>query len=295
MRRLAGLHIPWHAGWRQSAGEAAMRAPPPLPSPRRRSMVLWELLTWRLPWDTAPLAWQARACAGGGRGICQQQCSCMLLRARGGRPAWPLMRPDLPARTCWQIAASVVGGGRPEVPAADMLPGPDTEQVGCGAAGCRVGHAHEPHHTALAAVGTDGSPLAAAAVRPACLPARLQFAASGGLGGYVALMAACWAQAPAERPSFADLIPQLRRGARSRLVAASQTPVLTAGLHSAAGACRAGRTSRPPLCTRPCAGAWRTSGPRTPGVRACPPPARLAPPCASATSAWRRRRSSWSW
>lgn len=36
------------------------------------------------------------------------------------------------------------------------------------------------------------------------------FAASGGLRAYCELMAACWAQDPAQRPSFAELVPCLR-------------------------------------------------------------------------------------
>lgn len=36
------------------------------------------------------------------------------------------------------------------------------------------------------------------------------FAASGGLRAYCELMAACWAQDPAQRPSFAELVPRLR-------------------------------------------------------------------------------------
>lgn len=88
-------------------------SPPP---PGHRSVVMWELLTWELPWSAA---------------------------------------------NPWQLVTHVTGGGRLDIPPRHQLPGADT-------------------------------------------------AAFAALDGYVALLQRCWAQAPADRPGFEAIIPQLR-------------------------------------------------------------------------------------
>ncbi len=81
-------------------------------------IVMWELMTWHLPWGTA---------------------------------------------NPWQLVSHVTAGGRLEVPPRQALPGPDT-------------------------------------------------ATFVGLDDYVALMQRCWAQAPADRPGFQEIVVQLRWG-----------------------------------------------------------------------------------
>jgi hypothetical protein len=78
-------------------------------------LVLWELLTWKLPWARKPP---------------------------------------------YQVRREVLDGRRPELPALEELPGPDN-------------------------------------------------AAFGQLDVYCQLVRDCWAQNPAERPTFADIVPRL--------------------------------------------------------------------------------------
>jgi hypothetical protein len=79
-------------------------------------VVLWELLTWELPWGTS---------------------------------------------NPWAIVAGVGSGGRPAIPAPHELPGPDSS-------------------------------------------------AWPGLERYMALMGRCWHQNPLERPSFQEVVAELR-------------------------------------------------------------------------------------
>lgn len=98
----------------------------------------------------------------------------------------------------WEVVSAVTRGERLPIPAPTDLPGPDTEQVGC----------------RLGLLGWLMSSLAC--LPPACswvnaclLPIlSLQFA---GLDSYCALMQRCWAQAPADRPGFPEVVQELRR------------------------------------------------------------------------------------
>ena len=98
-------------------------------------VVLWELLTWRLPWAGSGLSpFQV----GGGRGqaelvVLRRTCTVLLMRKLGTYLLASQLntRAIVPPIPPWpQIGAKVVAGERLEVPPREALPGPDTAAFG---------------------------------------------------------------------------------------------------------------------------------------------------------------------
>ena len=138
-------------------------------------VVLWEVMTWKLPWGSAN-PWTVSCLLGGGepggQGIRMPACTRVgpaerLIGLFGLTGLFGLLSvhiclPALPALL--QLVSLVTQGGRLEIPPRERLPG-----------------------------GADT-------------------AAFGGLDAYVALTKRCWAHNPYDRPTFEEIIPQLRCG-----------------------------------------------------------------------------------
>lgn len=87
-------------------------------------IVLFELLTWRLPWSMAGMS---PFKAGAAVGLCPCATSCCLHLAMPSVAARPHPNSSpLPPLHNKQLGHIIREGGRPEVPARQLLPGSDT-------------------------------------------------------------------------------------------------------------------------------------------------------------------------